>query len=152
MTASPLSRCSRPSASNIGPHISAQLRDRLAPGGSAGVQVITIRDEFFDSYRREVDFIRRYIFPGGMLPTPGIMRDLGAQAGLPLVSERVFGLDYARTLAEWRDRFIAAWPMITRLGFDERFKRVWNYYLCYCEAGFRAGSIDVRQMVFAKPS
>jgi cyclopropane-fatty-acyl-phospholipid synthase len=127
-----------------------QLRDRLKPGGTAGLQVITIRDEFFATYSREIDFIRRYIFPGGMLPTPSIMRDLGLRAGLPLVSERVFGLDYARTLAEWRDRFLQAWPTIRPLGFDERFKRIWQYYLCYCEAGFRAGSIDVRQMVFAR--
>ena len=70
--------------------------------------------------------------------------------GMPLTSERVFGLDYARTLAEWRDRFLDAWPSIVPLGFDERFKRIWQYYLSYCEAGFRAGSIDVRQMVFAK--
>jgi cyclopropane-fatty-acyl-phospholipid synthase len=126
-----------------------QLRDRLKPGGAAGVQVITIRDELFENYTREIDFIRRYIFPGGMLPTPSIMRELGAKVGLPLVSERVFGLDYARTLSEWRDSFLRAWPTIRPLGFDERFKRIWQYYLCYCEAGFRAGSIDVRQMVFA---
>jgi cyclopropane-fatty-acyl-phospholipid synthase len=127
-----------------------QLRDRLKTGGTAGVQVITIRDEFFETYTKEIDFIRRYIFPGGMLPSPAIMRQLGEGAGMPLVSERVFGLDYARTLAEWRDRFIAAWPSIVPLGFDDRFKRIWQYYLSYCEAGFRAGSIDVRQMVFAK--
>ena len=78
------------------------------------------------------------------------MRQLGEMAGMPLVSERVFGLDYARTLAEWRDRFLAAWPNIRPLGFDERFKRIWQYYLSYCEAGFRTGSIDVRQMVFAR--
>lgn len=127
-----------------------RLNELLKPGGKAGVQVITIRDEFFEGYRREVDFIRRYIFPGGMLPTPTIMKQLGETFGLPLVSERVFGLDYARTVAEWRDRFVTAWPGIVRLGFDERFKRIWQYYLSYCEAGFRAGAIDVRQMVFAK--
>jgi cyclopropane-fatty-acyl-phospholipid synthase len=65
--------------------------------------------------------------------------------------ERVFGLDYARTLAEWRDRFRAAWPAIEPLGFDERFRRLWEFYLHYCEAGFRSGNIDVRQIVFADP-
>ncbi len=127
-----------------------QLRDRLAPGGLAGLQVITIQESMFSHYRREMDFIRRYIFPGGMLPTGSIMRELGARHGLPLATERVFGLDYAVTLAQWRDRFYAAWPSLTKLGFDERFRRMWEYYLSYCEAGFRAGTIDVRQMVFAK--
>ncbi len=127
-----------------------QLRDRLRPGGTAGIQVITIRDESFKVYRSELDFIRAYIFPGGMLPTPTIMKSLGEKFGLPLAHERIFGLDYARTLATWRDRFRAAWPLLTPLGFDERFRRMWEYYLAYCEAGFRTGNIDVRQMVFAK--
>lgn len=127
-----------------------QMRDRLQPGGVAGLQVITIHESLFDRYRRELDFIRRYIFPGGMLPTPQIMRDLGQSVGLPLANERVFGTDYAMTLAQWRDRFRAAWPNLSGLGFDERFRRLWEYYLAYCEAGFRAGTIDVRQMVFAK--
>ncbi len=129
-----------------------QLRDRLRPGGTAGLQVITIRDESFKVYRSELDFIRAYIFPGGMLPTPTIMKSLGQKYGVPLAHERVFGLDYATTLASWRDRFRAAWPQIMPLGFDERFRRMWEYYLAYCEAGFRTGNIDVRQMVFAKAS
>lgn len=130
----------------------AQIRDRLKPGGTAGIQVITIRDESFDVYRSELDFIRAYIFPGGMLPTPTIMKSLGEKFGVPLTHERVFGLDYARTLASWRDRFRAAWPQLVSMGFDERFRRMWEYYLAYCEAGFRSGNIDVRQMVFAKPA
>jgi cyclopropane-fatty-acyl-phospholipid synthase len=129
-----------------------QLRDRLRSGGTAGLQVITIRDESFRIYRRELDFIRAYIFPGGMLPTPTIMKSLGETFGLDLAHERIFGLDYANTLASWRDRFRAAWPQIVPLGFDERFRRMWEYYLAYCEAGFRSGNIDVRQMVFAKPA
>ena len=127
-----------------------QLRDRLTDGGLAGLQVITIQESLFSQYRRELDFIRRYIFPGGMLPTGSIMRELGDKYGLPLKAERIFGLDYATTLAQWRDRFYAAWPNLMNLGFDERFRRMWEYYLAYCEAGFRAGTIDVRQMVFAK--
>ncbi len=128
----------------------AQLRDRLVDGGRAGLQVITIRDEFFEDYRREMDFIQAYIFPGGMLPAPAIMKRLGEAVGLDLIQERIFGEDYARTLAAWRERFRSAWPSITTLGFDERFRRLWEYYLAYCEAGFRSGNIDVRQMVFAK--
>jgi cyclopropane-fatty-acyl-phospholipid synthase len=129
-----------------------QLRDRLRPGGTAGLQVITIRDESFKVYRSELDFIRAYIFPGGMLPTPTIMKTLGQKFGVPLTHEHIFGLDYANTLASWRDRFRAAWPQLVPMGFDERFRRMWEYYLAYCEAGFRTGNIDVRQMVFAKAS
>jgi cyclopropane-fatty-acyl-phospholipid synthase len=127
-----------------------QVSERLKHGGRAGIQVITIQDRFFPTYRREVDFIRRYIFPGGMLPTPGIMKELGEQAGLGLQHERIFGRHYAKTLAEWRELFRAAWPKLTGLGFDERFRRMWEYYFAYCEAGFRSGNIDVRQLVYAK--
>jgi cyclopropane-fatty-acyl-phospholipid synthase len=127
-----------------------QLRDRLQPQGIAGIQAITIQDRFFETYRREVDFIRRYVFPGGMLPSPAILKTLGDRFGLPLIAERVFPDDYALTLAVWRDRFRSAWPALTPLGFDERFRRLWEYYLSYCEAGFLSHNIDVRQMIFAK--
>jgi cyclopropane-fatty-acyl-phospholipid synthase len=127
-----------------------QLRDRLRSGGTAGLQVITIREDSFKYYKNEVDFIRAFIFPGGMLPTPTHMKEHGARFGVPLKAEHVFGLDYARTLADWRTAFRAAWPGLAGLGFDERFRRMWEYYLAYCEAGFRSGNIDVRQMVFAK--
>ncbi len=127
-----------------------RLQACLKPGGRAGVQVITIREDIFPRYRREMDFIRRYIFPGGMLPTVTILEQLAARHGLSLDGARAFGQDYALTLASWRDRFQSAWGRIAPLGFDERFRKLWDYYLCYCEAGFRAGSIDVRQMVFAK--
>lgn len=132
------------------PDYFSQLRDRLKEGGKAGLQVITIQEDIFPTYKREIDFIRRYIFPGGMLPTPTIMRNMGDKHGLALSAERVFGLDYAVTLAHWRDRFRKAWPQLTPMGFDEHFRRMWEYYLAYCEAGFRAGTIDVRQMTFAK--
>lgn len=127
-----------------------QIRERLAHGGRAALQVITIRHDHFENYRRELDFIRGYIFPGGMLPSAEIMRDLGQRFGVPLAAERVFGLDYAATLAQWRERFRQAWPQLTPLGFDERFRRMWEYYLAYCEAGFRTRNIDVRQMIFSK--
>lgn len=132
------------------PRYFAQLRDRLRPGGLAGIQAITIQDRLFKSYRREVDFIQRYVFPGGMLPSPHILRSLGEQFGIPVVRERIFGLDYAKTLVTWRNNFRMAWPDLTRLGFDDRFRRLWEYYLSYCEAGFLSGNIDVRQVVFAK--
>ena len=127
-----------------------QLRSSLKPGGKAGLQVITIREDIFPRYRREMDFIRRYIFPGGMLPTPTILGQLATKHGLDVETVRTFGRDYALTCAAWRDRFHSAWSRISPLGFDERFRKMWTYYLSYCEAGFRAGSIDVQQMVMAK--
>jgi cyclopropane-fatty-acyl-phospholipid synthase len=127
-----------------------QLRERLLSSGVAGIQTITIKESLFDNYRREIDFVRRYVFPGGMLPTPSMLKSLGEKFGVPFKAEVIFGEDYARTLSEWRGRFRAAWPQITPLGFDERFRRLWEYYLAYCEAGFLSRNIDVRQMVFAR--
>jgi cyclopropane-fatty-acyl-phospholipid synthase len=129
-----------------------QLHQRLNPGGLAGIQAITVRDNLFDSYRQRVDFIQKYIFPGGMLPSANILRSLGERFEMPLVREHAFGQDYAKTLAVWRTNFSRAWADLTPLGFDEPFRRLWEYYLCYCEAGFRAGKIDVRQLVFARRS
>ena len=132
------------------PNYFSQLRDRLLPGGLAGIQAITIQDKLFESYRRDVDFIQRYVFPGGMLPSPQILKSLGERFGVPVIRERIFGQDYAKTLATWRNNFRAAWPNLIPLGFDDRFRRLWEYYLAYCEAGFLSGNIDVRQVVFAK--
>jgi len=97
-----------------------------------------------------VDFIQRYVFPGGMLPSPQILKALGERFGVPVIRERIFGQDYAKTLAIWRSNFRAAWPNLTPSGFDDRFRRLWEYYLAYCEAGFLSGNIDVRHVVFAK--
>ena len=126
------------------------LHDRLNVGGIAVLQVITIDEARFEAYRGSPDFIQRHIFPGGMLPTKAIIADQGAQAGLELVSTQSFGPSYAATLSDWRKRFLASWPDIAALGFPERFRRLWNYYLCYCEAGFRTATIDVGFFVFAK--
>jgi cyclopropane-fatty-acyl-phospholipid synthase len=132
------------------PKYFSQLRDRLVPGGLAGIQAITIQDSLFQTYRREVDFIQRYVFPGGMLPSPQVLKSLGERFGVPVIGERIFGQDYAKTLAIWRSNFRAAWPHLMPSGFDDRFRRLWEYYLAYCEAGFLSGNIDVRQVVFAK--
>ena len=107
------------------------------------LQVITIAEDRFEAYRRNTDFIQRHIFPGGMLPTKSHIAEHAAHAGLELVETQCFGLGYAQTLAEWRSRFLDAWPRIEPLGFDEAFRRLWDYYLAYCEGGFRAGAIDV---------
>lgn len=121
----------------------ATIRDRLAPHGTAVLQVITIDDKRFKTYKNDVDFIQRYIFPGGMLPSPQTMREETARAGLELVSVEEFGQSYARTLAEWQHRFQAEWPAVEGLGFTTEFKRMWEYYLSYCEGAFRAGAINV---------
>lgn len=124
----------------------ARLRDRLEPGGIAGLQLITIADPWFEAYRSNPDFIQIYVFPGGMLPSPSVLARQYRAAGLVATAERRFGADYARTLAVWRARFEAAWPRLRGRSFDERFRRLWRYYLAYCETGFRTGSIDVRQV------
>lgn len=119
------------------------LHDRLKPGGTAAIQAITIDESEFDGYKAAPDFIQRYIFPGGMLLTKTIMREQGERVGLVLEKVENFRLSYARTLRLWRDRFLAAWPRIAPLGYDEHFRRKWVYYLSYCEAGFTEGTIDV---------
>jgi cyclopropane-fatty-acyl-phospholipid synthase len=119
------------------------LRCRIAPGGAAVIQAITIGDEWMAEYRRGADFIQRHVFPGGMLPSPGEIARLAAAHGFAIVRHESFGPSYARTLAEWRTRFHAAWPAIAAQGFGPRFRRLWDYYLAYCEAGFRAGRVDV---------
>ncbi len=121
----------------------ARLRDCLAPGGIAVLQIITMREDRFETYRTGSDFIQRYIFPGGMLPTPGIVGRQAADAGLDLVSVETFRHGYADTLAEWSRRFENGWAEIEKIGFDFAFRRLWTYYLNYCEAGFRTGTIDV---------
>jgi cyclopropane-fatty-acyl-phospholipid synthase len=117
----------------------------LKPGGRAVIQSITIRDDLFSAYRRGTDFIQQHVFPGGMLPSRAAFRKAAGQHGLVVKDEFAFGRDYARTLAEWRHAFEANWPQIEPLGFDKRFHRLWRLYLCYCEAGFLAGNIDVVQ-------
>ncbi len=126
----------------------AKLKDCLKAGGTAGLQIITINESAYPIYRKRPDFIQRYVFPGGMLPTPAILKSLGADQGLSYLRERIFPQDYARTLAEWRQRFWASWEKINPLGFDDRFKKLWEFYLHYCEAGFRAEYIDVRQVIY----
>jgi cyclopropane-fatty-acyl-phospholipid synthase len=119
------------------------IRERLKPGGLCVLQAITIAEDRFADYCRRPDFIQRYIFPGGFLPSKTFLRETIEQAGLKLTAVENFGGSYALTLREWRGRFLDAWPEIEKLGFGPSFKRLWEYYLCYCEAGFRSGAIDV---------
>jgi cyclopropane-fatty-acyl-phospholipid synthase len=123
----------------------------LKPGGRACIQSIVIADAHFDRYVRGTDFIQQYIFPGGCLPSPSAFRQHAQAAGLRVVDEFAFGLDYAHTLRLWRERFMQVKPQVLALGFDERFVRIWQFYLAYCEAAFMEASTDVVQYTLLKP-
>ena len=126
------------------------LNAQLKPGGKACVQSITIRDDLFERYVKSTDFIQQYIFPGGLLPSPSAFRDAAAKAGLKVVNELDFGLDYAETLRRWRERFLAADGAVRKLGFDTRFMRIWEFYLGYCEAAFATRNTSVMQFTLQR--
>ncbi|MEM9740737.1 MAG: cyclopropane-fatty-acyl-phospholipid synthase family protein [Pseudomonadota bacterium] len=128
-----------------------KIGDVLVDGGKAALQIITIRDDLFEGYRNRADFIQRYIFPGGMLPSELKLKEQFASAGLRYDGTHYFGQDYAKTLRLWSKRFNGAWGEIEELGFDKAFKRMWNFYLSYCEAGFQNGRINVGQFALTKP-
>jgi cyclopropane-fatty-acyl-phospholipid synthase len=126
------------------------VRDRLHDGGRAALQIITINDKYFDHYRRKADYIQKYIFPGGMLPSITALQREVDQAGLSWQGVSGFGEHYSRTLQDWNTRFQHAWPKIAQMGFDQRFKRMWEQYLHYCAAGFAVGTIDVVHLQLAR--
>lgn len=128
----------------------ATIEKALKPGGRAAIQGITISPKIFDEYRRKRDFIQKYIFPGGMLCPPGRFQDLAFQAGLVPGDARFYAADYADTLMHWHRNVLAARDRVVAQ-FDERFLRMWRYYLSYCECGFRTGSIDLMQISLRKP-
>lgn len=132
------------------PSYFACLARNLRAGGRACIQTITIDDVLFERYRKGTDFIQQYIFPGGMLPSPSVFQQHAEKHGLRLVQSLAFGQDYARTLAEWRHVFKERGAQVAAQGFDERFQRTWEFYLAYCEAGFRARNIDVMQFTLEK--
>jgi cyclopropane-fatty-acyl-phospholipid synthase len=127
------------------------VRERLEPGGRATLQVITVADRLFDGYRKGVDFVQKYIFPGGMLPSPTVLRRQAERAGLEREEAIAFGDSYSETLRRWRERFNAAWGEIAPMGFDARFNRMWNFYLASCAACFLAGTTDVEQITLRRP-
>ncbi|SHF43274.1 cyclopropane-fatty-acyl-phospholipid synthase [Ruegeria intermedia] len=128
------------------------VRERLKPGAQATLQIITVADRRWEVYRNGVDFIQKYIFPGGMLPSPTVLRAQVAQAGLQVVRSKEFGPSYDLTLRRWYDTFNEKWDEIAAMGFDERFRRMWNYYLTACGAAFDTGNCDVTQITIAKPN
>ncbi len=126
------------------------VHDRLRPGGRAALQVITIDDAAFERYRHTVDFIQRYIFPGGILPSPAVWERQVQKAGLKTEACNFYGQHYALTLKTWDQRVHAVEPEIGRLGFDQRFLRMWHYYLAYCHAGFISGHVDLMQTLLVR--
>ncbi len=129
------------------PDFFGKVRERIGDTGRAALQVITLDDKYFEDYRTTSDFIQTYIFPGGMLPSPGAFEQAAGKAGLEVGKSNGYGLDYARTLRQWRDNFATAWPEISQHGFDERFRRMWECYLAFCEGSFNARRTDVRQIL-----
>ena len=121
------------------------IKKSLNANGSAAIQGITIRDDLFERYRSSEDFIQKYIFPGGFLPSPGFMKSLIKKNNLSLLKVNSYSNDYAKTLVIWRENFLKVWSNIAPLGFDENFKRMWEFYLSYCEAGFKSKNIDLIQ-------
>ena len=127
------------------------LRKCLKPGGNATLQIITVSDRRWKVYKRGVDFIQKYIFPGGMLPSPSVLREEVEQAGLGVVKSIEFGQSYSQTLRRWHDDFNDRWEEVALLGFDDRFRRMWNFYLTSCAATFSSGNCDVTQITVTKP-
>ncbi len=128
------------------------LARALKPGGLACVQSITLRDDLWERYSRSTDFIQQYIFPGGLLPSPERFVAQAEAAGLRVERQFAFGLDYAETLRRWREAFLQHEAQVREQGFDERFIRLWEFYLAYCEAAFATGNTDVVQFTLRKPA
>lgn len=127
------------------------LRERLKPGRQATLQIITIADDRLDLYRKGVDFIQKYIFPGGMLPSPAALKAEIARAGLKFQGSIEFGQSYSQTLRRWHDTFNERWAEVQGLGFDDRFRRMWNLYLTSCAGAFAGGNCDVTQVTVRRP-
>jgi len=128
-----------------------KVRDNLKPGKSATLQIITLNEKQFEIYRKGVDFIQKYIFPGGMIPSRTVLKSEVERAGLSVARSIEFGESYSQTLRRWHDAFNGKWDQIAGLGFDNRFKRMWNFYLTSCASSFRSGNCDVTQITVTKP-
>ena len=128
------------------------LKDRLEPGRCATLQINTVPDARWPVYKRGVDFIQKYIFPGGMLPAPFRLHEEAERAGLRVKGSIEFGESYSQTLRRWHEVFNARWDEVAKLGFDDRFRRMWNFYLTSCAGAFRGGNCDVTQITLTRPS
>ena len=121
------------------------IKSNLSPNGKAAIQAITINDDLFDRYKTKQDFIQKYIFPGGFLPSKKSLYSISSSKGLIIDKYDSYGFHYSNTLKLWRDEFINKWDYISKQGFDLNFKRMWHFYLSYCEAGFKSKNIDLIQ-------
>ena len=128
-----------------------KIKQCLKPGKQATLQIITIQDARWEVYRKSVDFIQKYIFPGGMLPSPSVLRKEVHRAGLSVQHSIEFGKSYSQTLRRWFEVFNNKWDNISAMGFDDRFRRMWNFYLTSCAATFESGNCDVTQITLQKP-
>ncbi len=128
------------------------LKARLKPGANATLQIITLNERQFETYRKGVDFIQKYIFPGGMLPSRTALLEQIDQAGLRFEKSIEFGESYSQTLRRWYATFNGCWDQVAQLGFDDRFKRMWNFYLTSCAATFHSGNCDVTQITITRPN
>ena len=126
------------------------ISKNLNQGGVAAIQAIIIQDKLYDSYRKNQDFIQKYIFPGGFLPSFGTIKNHVSKNGLELAEHNSYGLHYSKTLQEWRENFIKSWDLISQQGFHNSFKKIWDFYFSYCEAGFNAKNIDLIQFSAVK--
>ena len=124
------------------------IKNNLKPNGVGAIQAIIIKDELFDRYKKNQDFIQKYIFPGGFLPSLQSIKDYTKKTGLTLRGYNSYGIHYSHTLRKWRENFIGSWNNISQQGFDNSFKKIWDFYFSYCEAGFRAKNIDLIQFSF----
>ena len=127
----------------------SMIKNNLKPSGVGAIQAIIIKDELFDQYRKSEDFIQKYIFPGGFLPSLQCIKDHTEKSGLQLTEYKSYGIHYSNTLKEWRKNFINSWSDISKQGFDQSFKKIWDFYFSYCEAGFKSKNIDLIQFALS---
>ena len=121
------------------------IKENLARGGRGAIQAIIIKDELDDRYRKKEDFIQKYIFPRGFLPSFKSLNKLSNQSGLKIDGYHLYGSHYSNTLQKWRESFLSSWDLISRQGFNSRFKKMWDFYFSYCDAGFKSKNIDLIQ-------
>jgi cyclopropane-fatty-acyl-phospholipid synthase len=127
----------------------SMIKNNLKPSGVGAIQAIIIKDELFDQYRKSEDFIQKYIFPGGFLPSLQCIKNHTEKSGLQLTEYKSYGIHYSNTLKEWRKNFINSWSDISKQGFDQSFKKIWDFYFSYCEAGFKSKNIDLIQFALS---
>ena len=121
------------------------IKDNLSYGGRGAIQAIVIKDELYKRYRTKEDFMQKYIFPGGFLPSIKSLNKLSSKSGLRIDEYHSYGLHYSNTLQKWRESFLNSWDTISRQGFNQTFKKMWDFYFSYCDAGFKSKNIDLIQ-------